>query len=138
MFPNRLCQRQTDIDAILTANNQTEYRDPNGRFKGRTEGGEGVYNPIENTTISINQTDSHPRAPKDLTTNQRVCMEGSMTLATYEAEDCGISSRGGPWSCGGSMLDSEQYHANQIPCCVLYVSFKKFYNQKLHLGHIRI
>jgi hypothetical protein len=41
---------------ILTVNQQTEPRDPNGRVGGRTEGAEGDCNPIGRTTISTNQT----------------------------------------------------------------------------------
>jgi len=40
---------------MLTANHQTEHRDPNGEVRRRTEGAEGVYNPIRRTTISTNQ-----------------------------------------------------------------------------------
>jgi hypothetical protein len=41
---------------ILTANPWTKPGNPNGRVKGRTEGAEGVCNPIGRTTISTNQT----------------------------------------------------------------------------------
>jgi hypothetical protein len=47
---------------MLAANHQTEHDDHNGWVKGRTEGAEGVYNPIGRTTISTNQT---PKAPRD-------------------------------------------------------------------------
>jgi hypothetical protein len=39
---------------MLEANHWTEHRDLNGRFKGKTEGTEGVCNPIGRTTISTN------------------------------------------------------------------------------------
>jgi len=39
---------------MLVANLWTEYRDPNGGVRERTEGVEGVCNPIGRTTISIN------------------------------------------------------------------------------------
>jgi hypothetical protein len=41
----------------------SELRDPNRGVRSRTEGAEGVCNPIGRTTISTNQT--HPRAPRD-------------------------------------------------------------------------
>jgi len=43
---------------MLAANHQIEHWDPNGGVRGRSEGTEGVYNPIG--TISTNQTSSHP------------------------------------------------------------------------------
>jgi hypothetical protein len=46
---------------ILIANHQNEPRDSIGRARGRTEGAEGVYNPIRRT-ISTKQTS---RAPRD-------------------------------------------------------------------------
>jgi hypothetical protein len=39
---------------MLTANHWTEHRDPNGGVRERTEGAEGVCNPIGRTTISTN------------------------------------------------------------------------------------
>jgi len=47
---------------MLTANHWTEPEDPNGGVRERTEGAEGVCNPIGRTIISNNQI---PRAPKD-------------------------------------------------------------------------
>jgi hypothetical protein len=35
---------------MLTAKHRTEYRDPNGRVRTKTEGAEGVCNPIGRTT----------------------------------------------------------------------------------------
>jgi hypothetical protein len=40
---------------MLTTNHPTEYGDPNGGVRGRTEGGEGDYN-------NINQPE-HPELP---------------------------------------------------------------------------
>jgi hypothetical protein len=40
---------------ILTANHQTEPRDPNGRSRGKTVGAKQDYNPIRRT-LSTNQT----------------------------------------------------------------------------------
>ena len=48
---------------MLAVNHRTEHRDPNGGAKERTEGAEGVYNPIGKTTISTNQT---PQSSKGL------------------------------------------------------------------------
>jgi hypothetical protein len=44
-----------------TAKHQTEYRDPKGGVRARTEGAEEVHNLI-GRTISTNQT---PKAPRD-------------------------------------------------------------------------
>jgi hypothetical protein len=41
---------------MLVANHWTELRVPNGKVQERTEGTEGVCNPIGRTTISTNQT----------------------------------------------------------------------------------
>jgi len=40
---------------ILATNLQTEYEDPSGGVRERTEGSEGVCNPIGRTTMSTNQ-----------------------------------------------------------------------------------
>jgi hypothetical protein len=40
---------------MLTANHWTEHRILNGGVREKTEGAEGVYNPIGRTTISTNQ-----------------------------------------------------------------------------------
>jgi len=52
---------------MLAANLQTELRDPNGRFRERTEGDEGVYNPIGRTTKPTNQTPSELSGTKPQT-----------------------------------------------------------------------
>ena len=41
---------------MLATNNQTKQGDYNGGVRERTEGAEGVYNPIGITTISPKQT----------------------------------------------------------------------------------
>jgi hypothetical protein len=46
----------------LAANHWPECRIPNVGVRARTEGAKGVYNPIERTTISTNQT-CHPELP---------------------------------------------------------------------------
>jgi hypothetical protein len=40
---------------MLSANHWTKYRVPNGGVSEKTEGAEGVNNPVGRTTISINQ-----------------------------------------------------------------------------------
>jgi hypothetical protein len=40
----------------MLTNHWTEHWVPNGGVRERTEGAEGVYNPIGKTTISNNQT----------------------------------------------------------------------------------
>jgi hypothetical protein len=37
---------------MLTTNYLTKHRDPNGEIRGRTEGAEGICNPIGRSTIS--------------------------------------------------------------------------------------
>jgi hypothetical protein len=66
------------------AKHQTECRDTNGEVRARTEGAGGVCNPIQRTTISINQA---PKALRDYMTNQRVNMRGYMAPAIYVDED---------------------------------------------------
>jgi hypothetical protein len=48
---------------MLTAKYWNEHRDPNGRFRERTERAEGVSNHIGRTTVSINQI---PQIPQGL------------------------------------------------------------------------
>jgi hypothetical protein len=67
---------------MLSANHWTKHRVPNGRAGERTEGAEGVCNPVGRTIISTNQI------PSELTgTNQRVHMEGIMSPVAYVAYD---------------------------------------------------
>jgi hypothetical protein len=49
---------------VLAANHRAETSNPNGEVRGRTEGAEGVCNPIGRTTISTTQTPPTP-APRD-------------------------------------------------------------------------
>jgi hypothetical protein len=44
----------------LQINIGRKHRDPNGRVRERTEGAEGVCNPIGKTTISTNQIPQTP------------------------------------------------------------------------------
>jgi hypothetical protein len=48
---------------MLKVYHQTEHGDPNGGVRGKTEGTEGVCNPIERKTISTNQ--SPPELPEN-------------------------------------------------------------------------
>jgi hypothetical protein len=45
----RVCPTQMQVQA---ANHQTEHGDPKGGTRGRTEGGEGVCNPIIKNNIN--------------------------------------------------------------------------------------
>jgi hypothetical protein len=63
---------------ILTGNHQTEFGDPKGRARARTEGADGGCNPEEEQY----KLTGSPRALKDKTTNQKVYMERSMAPAT--------------------------------------------------------
>jgi hypothetical protein len=49
---------------MLTANHQSEHRDRNGGVRGRTEGAEGVYNPIgkKKKNNIINQSEPPQRS----------------------------------------------------------------------------
>jgi hypothetical protein len=49
---------------MLTANHWTEQEGPNGGVSERTEGDEGVCNPIGRTTISTNQISLPPELPR--------------------------------------------------------------------------
>jgi len=59
---------------MLTANHWTENRVPNGGVRERTEGDEGVCNPIGRTTISINQT---PQSSQELNHQPKSAHEGT-------------------------------------------------------------
>jgi hypothetical protein len=65
---------------ILTANHQTEPRNPNGRARGRTEGPEGDCN-LKGRTSTNWTTQSSQGLTKPPT------IEGSISLDTYVAED---------------------------------------------------
>ena len=59
---------------MLAANHWTEHRVPNGGVRERTEGAEGVCNPIGRTTISTNQT---PQNSQGLSHQQRSTHDSS-------------------------------------------------------------
>jgi hypothetical protein len=56
LSPVRLYQQLTQTDADSHSQTLDGGQYPNGRARGRTEGAEGVCNPIGRTTISTNQT----------------------------------------------------------------------------------
>jgi len=62
---------------MVAVNHWTEQRNPIGEVREKTEGAEGVCNPIGRTTISTKQT------PPEL----RVHMQGPMTPVKYVEED---------------------------------------------------
>jgi hypothetical protein len=82
---------------MLSVNHWTEHRVPNGGVRERTEGAEGVYNPIGRTTISANQT---PQSSQGLNHQPKI------THGDSYGSSC-ICSRGWPcWaSMGGEALD---------------------------------
>jgi hypothetical protein len=82
--PARALQIQSQM---LTANHWTEWGIPNSIDRERTEGVEGVYNPIGKTTISTNQ---RPQSCQELSHQQR----------STHGYSC-ICSRG--WPCHASM-----------------------------------
>ena len=69
---------------MLSANHWTECGVPDGGVGEGIEGAEGVCSPMEEQQC---QQAIPSRAPRDWTTNQRIHMEGPMTLATYVAEN---------------------------------------------------
>jgi hypothetical protein len=68
---------------MLAANHWTEHRVPNGGVREKTEGAEGVCNPIGRAIISTNQI------PQGLNYQPKstLLMEQTMTPAAYVAED---------------------------------------------------
>jgi hypothetical protein len=65
LFPERFCQSLTNTaaDACKSAIGlRTEHRNPNGGVRGRTEGAEGVCNPLGRIAIL---TKTLLRAPRD-------------------------------------------------------------------------
>jgi hypothetical protein len=82
---------------VLIANHQTNHEFPNGGGRGRTEGAEGVCNPIGRTTISTNQTpqSSHglnhqPKSTRGGTHGSRcICSRGLPYLVSMGGEALG-------------------------------------------------
>ena len=71
---------------MLVANHWTELGIPYGGVKERTEGAEGVCNPIGRTTISTKQT-SPPQRSQELNHQLKSTHGGNMAPATFVAED---------------------------------------------------
>jgi len=76
---------------MLAANHWAENRIHNGGVRERTEGAEGVCNPIGRTTIPTNQT---AQSSQGLNHHSKSA-HGPMAPATYVAED--------GWPCRASM-----------------------------------
>jgi hypothetical protein len=64
---------------MLKANYWTEQEDPRGGFRKRTEGTEGICNPIGRTTTSNNQT--LPELPGSKQPTRLTYMKGPMAQA---------------------------------------------------------
>jgi hypothetical protein len=81
---------------MLAANHWTEFGDPNGGVRERTEGTEGVCKPIGRTTISTNQ---NPQSSQGLNHQPKSTHGGT------DSSSC-ICSRGLPYleSMGGKPL----------------------------------
>jgi hypothetical protein len=103
-----LCQHLIEIQ-IVTANNQTEPRDPNGRVSRRAEGTEGDFNPIGRTTISTNQTIQSSQGLNYQPESIHGCVHGSSYLC----------SRGWPYlaSMGGEALGPVEARCPSIRKC---------------------
>jgi hypothetical protein len=87
---------------LLAANHQTEHWDPSGGVRGRTEGVEGVCNPIRRTistnwtTQSSQELNHQPKRTHGGThCSSCLCSRGLHYLASMGG--------GGPWSCGDLM-----------------------------------
>ena len=78
---------------MFTTNHWTKHRDPNEGIRRRTEGAEGICNPIGRTTISTNQTLHPPELPG---TKQPI-----KEYTWRNPGSCSICSRG--WPCQASM-----------------------------------
>jgi hypothetical protein len=70
---------------MLTANHWTEHSVPNGGDRETTDGDEGIYNPIERTTVSTNHIPPEFSGTKLPT--KEYTWEGPMAPASYIAED---------------------------------------------------
>ena len=86
LSPDRPCQSLTNTGQMLTANHWTEHGVPNGE---RTEGAEGVCNPIGRTTISTSQT---PQSFQALSCQQKN-MGRFMVPGRYIAKNCHVWSQ---------------------------------------------
>jgi hypothetical protein len=82
-----------EIDA---ANHWTEHRVPNGGVRERTEGAEGVCNPIGRTTISTNQILQNSQGLNHQPKSTHGGTHGSSHIYSR-----GINRRTCPYSCEG-------------------------------------
>jgi hypothetical protein len=80
---------------ILTANHWTEHRNPNGRFRGRTERAEGNCNPTGRATISSSQTPQNSQGLNHQPKSTHGGTHGSSHICS-RGWPCG-----GAWYCGG-------------------------------------
>jgi hypothetical protein len=75
---------------MLAANHWTEYRDPNGGIRGKTEGAKEDCNPIERTTTRFpharksSQGENHqPKSTNEVIHDYRyICSRGLLYLAS--------------------------------------------------------
>jgi hypothetical protein len=76
---------------MLTVNHWTEHRAPNGGVSERTEGSEGVCNPIGRTTLPTNTTSrSSQKLNHQLKSICRGTHGSRPCLATIGGEDLGL------------------------------------------------
>jgi hypothetical protein len=90
LSPERLCQSLTKYRGGCSRPNYwTVHRVPNGGVVERTEGAEGVCNPIGRTTISANQTPSShpPQSSQGLNHQPKSTNVGTHDSSRYVAED---------------------------------------------------
>jgi hypothetical protein len=103
---------------MLAANHQTEHRDHNGGVRRRTEGAEGVCNPIGRTIILTNEMPLELPRTKPL--NQRVHMEGPMAPSLICSRGwpyLASMGREAPWSCEGLMLQCRGMLGQGVGVC---------------------
>ena len=81
LCPERLCQSLTsrEVDARSTRTPMEDIGKGLKELKG--------FATLQKKKNNINQPTRHPRAPRNLTTNQRIHLEGPMAPAVYLAED---------------------------------------------------
>jgi hypothetical protein len=86
-----------------TAKHHTEQEDSNREVRKRTEGAEGVSNPIGRTTLSTKQTSPKLPGPKSLTKEYTWRAPWLQLYMKQKIALSDITGRGVPWSCGGLM-----------------------------------
>jgi hypothetical protein len=99
-----ICQNLTNRDADPAANHRTEHGVANGGVKGRTEGTEGVCNPIGRTTISANHTPPQSSQGNKPRTKEHMWRDSWLQLCMKQRKALsGINDRGSSWFCEGLM-----------------------------------